>query len=564
MLKKGIILMLLIIILVTGAGYLGRNIILKKYIENKVEMITGEKVTIKKVSFQPFAEHLEINDIKISNEKNENKDLMTIETVKVNYKMSILKKTLNVLDSSIFGVNLMPAMEEKRDLTQKTTAENGLNKDSLEESKKIVNDEINKILTSKYSKLKEKFEIDKKQIEEELKSLGKSTEYIETKKNVDEIFKSKNPLAIFEKNPVELENLKKSVEKLSKLLSSEKDRYEKSLNKYNIKKEFDDEINKKLSIDIAIGKEGIKNFDALFNTYLNEQYEPKVYEVVKKYQEFVRKIKELKIQESTNKSGWKFEISNLLVTLNAYEMDFNGSITGISNKFSDNMEEIIFRLVGIESISEDLETVGSVNNGVIEGKINLNDMKGQITINIPEGKLEHFDNIKNYINDGYFGINGSIVLDDENITISGDGNLQKMELTPKIISEQLKVDIFFLEGLFLGMIKETSVDDIKYSYNSVDRKIIVNSNLGIKILTELEKDDKKLEKEIIQKLKQQVEEKVKEYVKQLEDDKSVIKKDVKKSFEHEFVDIERMNKVLERIKIKDKNGILDRILKKFQ
>lgn len=564
MVKKVIISISLIIVLLISGGYLGRNIILKKYIENKIGDSMDEKVTIKDINFKPFSKYLEINELKISNKKDANKNLVIIEMIKMNYEMSITKKELNIIDASVFGVKLMTDVAEKRDIKEKSNTENGLNKASIEESKEIVNNEINKILESKYSDLKDKLAIDRKQIEGELDSLEKSPEYIETKKNIDEIFKSKNPLVIFEKNPEDIENLKKSVEKFSKLLSSERDKYEKILDKYNVKKEFDEEIEKKLSVEIARGKEGIRDFDIIFNDYLNKEYEPKIYEIVVKYQEFVKKIKKLKSQESTSRNNWKFEMENLLVTLNAYDMDFNGEITGISNKFSDDMEGIVFRLVGMESINENLEAVASINNGVIEGKINLNDAKGQIMINIPEGKLEHFDNIKNYINDGYFGLNASVILDGENIIVSGGGNLQKMELTPKIISEQLKVDVFFLDGLFLSLIKEIDVDNIKYSYTSIDRKINVNSNLGVKILTELEKDDKKLEKEIIQKLKQQAEVKIKEYEQSLENDKGIIKEDIIKAFELQSGDIERMNKVLERVKIKDKNGILDKILKKFK
>ena len=562
MAKKIILSALILIILVVGGGYFGRNVILKSYLVRRINKVTGGETTIGNVNFKPFDNFLGINNIKVSTKNDKNKNLVSIENVKVDYLLSFSTKELEITNASIFGAKLSDNENEEGIPKAESIRKEASSADTLQlTNKKAINQELENLLSSQYNLFKENLKLNEEQIKKDLDQIEKSSEFEETKKIIEEILNSKNPLVIFEKNSEELQRIKNSVKNLADSFKRERKKADDLLKNYDI--DFEGDMNDRFKSYIAMGKEGIRNFDFVLNEYLNEEHEPKLYQGVLAYKEFIQEVKKFKVDKTLSKDNWKIDIKSLLLTLNAYGMDFNGEITGVSNRFSEKVDDVNFRLVAIEAPGENDTTATSVNNGVIEGKLSLNDLYGQILVNIPNGKLENFDNVQDYVSDGSFGLNATIILNDENVNIVGNGNLQNMQLTSKVFSDKLKLDFFLLEEAFLSIIKEINVENVKYSYDSSSRKVEVITNLGQRFLAQLDSNDGQLEKEIFENLKNSSQEKIKEYKELIEKDKYTSREAIEKELNLKSKDIEKMNKVLDKIRMKDKKGILDKILEKF-
>ena len=566
MIKKIILSIFLLAIFLVCGGYFARNMVLKYYIASETSKIIDKNIIIEEVNFNPFKRLVEISNINILDNNDENTVLASIENIRIDYLLSLSAKEIEITNASVFGAKLInntnPDITGEAAQIAEPVNNNLVPVDNLQPNiKTLINDQLDDLLSIQYGLVNEMLKLNEEEVKKGLDQIVGSQEFEEAQKNIVEILNSGNPFVLFEKNTDDLHQMKSSIRNLADSFKRERVKADSLLKDYDFN--FEKSVNDAFESYISLGKGGIKNFDLLLNEYLNLEYEPQINQGVLVYENFILKLKYLKADESSTKNNWKFDIKSLLLTLNAYGMDFNGEISGISNKFHEDLDNVIFRLVAIEAPGERSTTVASLNNGVIDGQFNINDLSGHIFVNIPNGKLNNFDSAQNYMNESSFGLNASIILTNENIYITGTGDVHNMRLAPEVLNGKLKLDLFLLDETFLSLVEEISIDNAQYSYDSTIRKIEVITDLGQRILEQLESNDNRLEKEILKKLGDFSREKIESYNRLIEEDKNSSRMKFEEILDLKSKDIEKMNEVLDKIRTNDKKGVLDRFLERL-
>jgi hypothetical protein len=492
MTKKLFLKIMIILIILLFTVYYGRNKIVEILLEKKLTSINHSKVEIGKVDFRPFSDFISISKVEISS-KNDNKiNAASIREIKINYKLQISEKKVIITDSSLIGVELLTI---KNNESKKTTDSNEpkKNTESIGDSTLPIDknqlEEILKkeIIEKQYNKLKEQLGINNDKLKNKLSEVKKSEQYKEVKKNFEKVFSLEDPLKIFDKDDKDVENLKKSAKDLISQLEKEKkvaaDEIKQLTDKDKFKKYLEDGL--KDLIDEQENK--IKDFDLILSEYLTKKYEKELYDLVLMYRDYLSNLKEMKDLDAKNDDTWEVTIKKMIITVKAYGLDFSGEINEISSRISNNKDDITVRLTAWED----------ENNAIIDGKINLKNLIGNVYLNVPNAKFEKMPEINEYIKTGNFGLSSNLVLDNENIDISGNFRAQNIVLSREAIENQVEFKLPLFNEMVVPVIKNVKIDNAKYSYDSVKRQIEIKSELAQKILSEINKNNGALKKALI-------------------------------------------------------------------
>lgn len=468
--KKIVGKLMIFVILIIMIILFFRDYIIKVYVEKKLNLEIGTlESSIKE-------KKIVLNNITYREEKKDKSEFYEIEKLEIYFNnISFEKKEINISKTEISGVNYRveehnrivgsefknntiknELLDDLRNSTEKNYSENERKiKDILEENYKQKEVELNNILQPYKEKLLKLSET------EQGKNIKKSVEKIKNIKSISDLFSKegdiknilKNSKEIFHKNIKEKEQIKDKI----KELSSKKNIENHLLQIDNIKPD--------LILDSDI-------IDKIISIKINEELEGKIYEQVLIYRGMVEKIEGIKKEE--NKDLWKLNIDELNIEVSLFNTKLYGKILNLSSDLK-NMKDII-----------KVSLKNNENKDKVTGEINLLKITGDLNLNIEGLSSKNILGLSEYLKSGNIFIQQNIEFFPQDITISGELKIKDMKLNnEKIVTEILKEkDIKFKENIEVvlnGILKRVDYLDVKYNYDSKNRKILIKSNLKSKI-----------------------------------------------------------------------------------
>ncbi|MGL5123914.1 MAG: hypothetical protein ACRC6K_07130 [Fusobacteriaceae bacterium] len=466
--KKIAIKLLVLIILTVSVILFFRDSIIKIYIEKKFNLEVGAlESSIKE-------KKIVLNNITYKEEKKEKSEFYKIEKIEIYLKnISLEKKEVNILKTEIFGVSYKLNEYITHELTKDSNYKNDLLdvlKEKTEKSYLLNEDNIKNMLEEKYKQKKEELKKTLKIYKEKLLKLNESEEgknikqsikKIKDIKSISDLFSKEsdikdiltNSKQIINNNFEEKEKIKEIMRELTSKEKMEKDLLEMS------------DINLDLSIETDI-------IDKIISAKINEELEGKIYEQILSYRKIVEKIE--KIKKNKKENSWKINIEKLNVEFHVFGAEFKGNIINISSDLS-SMKDLI-----------QIDLTNSKNKDEIKGEIDLLNTKGNLNLNIEDLSSEKIIGAEKYFNSGNIFLHQNIKFGPRDIFINGELKIKNMKLNYEdIVRELLKnKDIKFKKHiqLLLGeILQKIDYLDIKYTYDSENRKILIRSNLKSKI-----------------------------------------------------------------------------------
>ncbi|MDR3258177.1 MAG: hypothetical protein LBT51_01000 [Fusobacteriaceae bacterium] len=554
MTKKLFLKMIPILIILLLIVYYGRNKIIEILLEKKLTSINNSKVEIGKVDFRPFSDFISIFRVEISS-KNDNKiNAASIREIKINYKLQISEKKVIITDSSLIGVELLTI---KNNESKKTISSNEPKKNTeiiSDNSSPISKNQMEEILKKdiiekKYKELKEQLVLNNDKIKNRMDEIKKSEQYKQVKKNFEKVFTLEDPLKIFDRDDKDVENLLNSAKELVSGLEKERKIAVDEIKQLTDKDKFKKYLEDSLKDFIDEQEKKINDLDSILSEYLTKNYEKEIYDLVLMYRDYLLNLKKMKTIDAQKGETWEVIIKKMIITVKAYGLDFSGEINEISNRISNNKEDITVRLTAWED----------ENNAIIEGKINLKDLVGNIYLNIPSAKFEKMPEISEYIKNGNFGLSSNLVVDNENIDISGDFRVQNIVLSREAIERQIDFKLPLFNELIAPVMKNIKIENAKYSYDSIKRGIVIKSELAQKILSEINKNNGALKKDLIKDVINKSHLEIEKYSNILSSDKKEYEKFIENLTNGEIKTISDLQEKLEKLNKNSGKKILNKL-----
>lgn len=554
-----------IIVVLLGGVYFSKDYIIKKVLENKLTEINKGKVDIGSVDFSPFSKKIVIEDIDITSRKDGMKNFISIGKFETDYDIYFKDKKVLVSRADFSDVKFMTprdsdgstgyVVEEKNDVViDKTGVEEKKNDgvqdlEELRRARAMVNKmTLQNMLQLQYEeiegKLKEKREYWNGKIEE----LEKTPEYMILKQNYEKISQEKNPLKIIRMEK-EIKNMVAAFKTLSKEFLSDRKAMKEDFKSVLSVNDMDKKLETTVNELVGRGEFVINDLDSIINYYLNEIYGEKIKDMVVKYRNVMREVELRRDEDAKLQDKWEVFAEEIAVNSKIYGIELKGGIKNISSRLSRNKTNIGIYLTADSDISY----------GEAYGYIDLNKIQGKINVKIPNFNfkdLEDMEVLHKYVEEGEASLDKEVLLSRDNIDITGDVEIQDMSLNSDEITEKLNIDSPLLKAMINPLLKDLRSGNVKYSYNSLDEKLVVESDLSQEIMNILNDKDGSVKKKIVEDMIKEGKEEIKNYRDTLDKDNQNSLEELEEKLNEKSKYLDKVQEILDKFNI---GGILDNI-----
>lgn len=560
------------LIILVGGVYFSKDIIVKYILEEKLTEINKGKVDIGSVDFSPFNKRIVVKDIDFTSQRNGMKNFITIGEFNADYDVYIPDKKVLISEAHIIKFDfltdrktdgsidgnfnkkpldayqiIIPAnTEEKKDQIVKNIENSYLDQIRINDLS------LNNILKSEYDRSNSLLDEKKNYWETRIKEIEDGAEFKEIRRNLKKVSSLKNPLDIF-KMDREVKGILQSAKTLNEKLSIEKEQLKLDLQDMKNSPELQFSVDKGIENFVTNGEIVIKDLDTLVNIYLNQVYEKKMYELVVKYREVVKELELRKEEDKKEINKWELYIEELDITSDTYGFMLNGEVHNISSRLSRNTENISFMLTGDKNQS----------HGKMDGYVNIDVPEGYINIDIQKVDLDELKEFNDYINGGTAAMAQKTILSKEDIIISGNLNINNMNLNGRSIVDTMNLKMPLLKEMIIPLLSEVKNGKISYGYDSQTRKVYVKSNLSKEITKILNSNNGYWKKKISEDLKKASESEILKYEKLLREKEEEIRKVSEENLNIQIGELEKIDEQIKYLKSKNKKDILNDLFQRF-
>lgn len=563
--KKKIGIAVGILVVLLGGVYFSKDYIIKKVLENKLTEINKGKVDIGSVDFSPFSKKIVIEDIDITSRKDGMKNFISIGKFETDYDIYFKDKKVLVSRADFSDVKFMTprdsdgstgyVVEEKNDVVIDKTGVEEKKNDGVQDLEELIRARamVNKMtlqnmLQLQYEeiegKLKEKREYWNGKIEE----LEKTPEYMILKQNYEKISQEKNPLKIIRMEK-EIKNMVAAFKTLSKEFLSDRKAMKEDFKSVLSANDMDKKLETTVNELVGRGEFVINDLDSIINYYLNEIYGEKIKDMVVKYRNVMREVELRKDEDAKLQDKWEVFAEEIAVNSKIYGIELKGGIKNISSRLSRNKTNIGIYLTADSDIS----------HGEAYGYIDLNKIQGKINVKIPNFNfkdLEDMEVLHKYVEEGEASLDKEVLLSRDNIDIIGDVEIQDMSLNSDEITGKLNIDSPLLKAMINPLLKDLRSGNVKYSYNSLDEKLVVESDLSQEIMNILNDKDGSVKKKIVEDMIKEGKEEIKNYRDTLDKDNQNSLEELEEKLNEKSKYLDKVQEILDKFNI---GGILDNI-----
>lgn len=563
--KKKIGIAVGILVVLLGGVYFSKDYIIKKVLENKLTEINKGKVDIGSVDFSPFSKKIVIEDIDITSRKDGMKNFISIGKFETDYDIYFKDKKVLVSRADFSDVKFMTprdsdgstgyVVEEKNDVVIDKTGVEEKKNDGVQDLEELIRARamVNKMtlqnmLQLQYEeiegKLKEKREYWNGKIEE----LEKTPEYMILKQNYEKISQEKNPLKIIRMEK-EIKNMVAAFKTLSKEFLSDRKAMKEDFKSVLSVNDMDKKLETTVNELVGRGEFVINDLDSIINYYLNEIYGEKIKDMVVKYRNVMREVELRKDEDAKLQDKWEVFAEEITVNSKIYGIELKGGIKNISSRLSRNKTNIGIYLTADSTIS----------HGEAYGYIDLNKIQGKINVKIPNFNfkdLEDMEALHKYVEEGEASLDKEVLLSRDNIDITGDVEIQDMSLNSDEITGKLNIDSPLLKAMINPLLKDLRSGNVKYSYNSLDEKLVVESDLSQEIMNILNDKDGSVKKKIVEDMIKEGKEEIKNYRDTLDKDNQNSLEELEEKLNEKSKYLDKVQEILDKFNI---GGILDNI-----
>ena len=554
-----------IIVVLLGGVYFSKDYIIKKVLENKLTEINKGKVDIGSVDFSPFSKKIVIEDIDITSRKDGMKNFISIGKFETDYDIYFKDKKVLVSRADFSDVKFMTprdsdgstgyVVEEKNDVVIDKTGVEEKKNDGVQDLEELIRARamVNKMtlqnmLQLQYEeiegKLKEKREYWNGKIEE----LEKTPEYMILKQNYEKISQEKNPLKIIRMEK-EIKNMVAAFKTLSKEFLSDRKAMKEDFKSVLSVNDMDKKLETTVNELVGRGEFVINDLDSIINYYLNEIYGEKIKDMVVKYRNVMREVELRRDEDTKLQDKWEVFAEEIAVNSKIYGIKLKGGIKNISSRLSRNKTNIGIYLTADSTIS----------HGEAYGYIDLNKIQGKINVKIPNFNfkdLEDMEALHKYVEGGEASLDKEVLLSRDNIDITGDVEIQDMSLNSDEITGKLNIDSPLLKAMINPLLKDLRSGNVKYSYNSLDEKLVVESDLSQEIMNILNDKDGSVKKKIVEDMIKEGKEEIKNYRDTLDKDNQNSLEELEEKLNEKSKYLDKVQEILDKFNI---GGILDNI-----
>lgn len=560
------------LIILVGGAYFSKDIIVKYILEEKLTEINKGKVDIGSVDFSPFNKRIVVKDIDFTSQRDGMKNFITIGEFNADYDVYIPDKKVLISEAHIIKFDfltdrktdgsidgnfnkkpldayqiIIPAnTEEKKDQIVKNIENSYLDQIRINDLS------LNNILKSEYDRSNSLLDEKKNYWETRIKEIEDGAEFKEIRRNLKKVSSLKNPLDIF-KMDREVKGILQSAKTLNEKLSIEKEQLKLDLQDMKNSPELQFSVDKGIENFVTNGEIVIKDLDTLVNIYLNQVYEKKMYELVVKYREVVKELELRKEEDKKEINKWELYIEELDITSDTYGFMLNGEVHNISSRLSRNTENISFMLTGDKNQS----------HGKMDGYVNIDVPEGYINIDIQKVDLDELKEFNDYINGGTAAMAQKTILSKEDIIISGNLNINNMNLNGRSIVDTMNLKMPLLKEMIIPLLSEVKNGKISYGYDSQTRKVYVKSNLSKEITKILNSNNGYWKKKISEDLKKASESEILKYEKLLREKEEEIRKVSEENLNIQIGELEKIDEQIKYLKSKNKKDILNDLFQRF-
>ena len=563
--KKKIGIAVGILVVLLGGVYFSKDYIIKKVLENKLTEINKGKVDIGSVDFSPFSKKIVIEDIDITSRKDGMKNFISIGKFETDYDIYFKDKKVLVSRADFSDVKFMTprdsdgstgyVVEEKNDVIIDKTGVEEKKNDGVQDLEELIRARamVNKMtlqnmLQLQYEeiegKLKEKREYWNGKIEE----LEKTPEYMILKQNYEKISQEKNPLKIIRMEK-EIKNMVAAFKTLSKEFLSDRKAMKEDFKSVLSVNDMDKKLETTVNELVGRGEFVINDLDSIINYYLNEIYGEKIKDMVVKYRNVMREVELRRDEDAKLQDKWEVFAEEIAVNSKIYGIELKGGIKNISSRLSRNKTNIGIYLTADSDIS----------HGEAYGYIDLNKIQGKINVKIPNFNfkdLEDMEALHKYVEGGEASLDKEVLLSRDNIDITGDVEIQDMSLNSDEITGKLNIDSPLLKAMINPLLKDLRSGNVKYSYNSLDEKLVVESDLSQEIMNILNDKDGSVKKKIVEDMIKEGKEEIKNYRDTLDKDNQNSLEELEEKLNEKSKYLDKVQEILDKFNI---GGILDNI-----
>lgn len=563
--KKKIGIAVGILVVLLGGVYFSKDYIIKKVLENKLTEINKGKVDIGSVDFSPFSKKIVIEDIDITSRKDGMKNFISIGKFETDYDIYFKDKKVLVSRADFSDVKFMTprdsdgstgyVVEEKNDVVIDKTGVEEKKNDGVQDLEELIRARamVNKMtlqnmLQLQYEeiegKLKEKREYWNGKIEE----LEKTPEYMILKQNYEKISQEKNPLKIIRMEK-EIKNMVAAFKTLSKEFLSDRKAMKEDFKSVLSVNDMDKKLETTVNELVGRGEFVINDLDSIINYYLNEIYGEKIKDMVVKYRNVMREVELRRDEDAKLQDKWEVFAEEIAVNSKIYGIELKGGIKNISSRLSRNKTNIGIYLTADSDIS----------HGEAYGYIDLNKIQGKINVKIPNFNfkdLEDMEVLHKYVEEGEASLDKEVLLSRDNIDIIGDVEIQDMSLNSDEITGKLNIDSPLLKAMINPLLKDLRSGNVKYSYNSLDEKLVVESDLSQEIMNILNDKDGSVKKKIVEDMIKEGKEEIKNYRDTLDKDNQNSLEELEEKLNEKSKYLDKVQEILDKFNI---GGILDNI-----
>lgn len=554
-----------ILVVLLGGVYFSKDYIIKKVLENKLTEINKGKVDIGSVDFSPFSKKIVIEDIDITSRKDGMKNFISIGKFETDYDIYFGDKKVLVSRADFSDVKFMTprdsdgstgyVVEEKNDVVIDKTGVEEKKNDGVQDLEELIRARamVNKMtlqnmLQLQYEeiegKLKEKREYWNSKIEE----LEKTPEYMILKQNYEKISQEKNPLKIIRMEK-EIKNMVAAFKTLSKEFLSDRKAMKEDFKSVLSVNDMDKKLETTVNELVGRGEFVINDLDSIINYYLNEIYGEKIKDMVVKYRNVMREVELRRDEDAKLQDKWEVFAEEIAVNSKIYGIELKGGIKNISSRLSRNKTNIGIYLTADSTIS----------HGEAYGYIDLNKIQGKINVKIPNFNfkdLEDMEALHKYVEGGEASLDKEVLLSRDNIDITGDVEIQDMSLNSDEITGKLNIDSPLLKAMINPLLKDLRSGNVKYSYNSLDEKLVVESDLSQEIMNILNDKDGSVKKKIVEDMIKEGKEEIKNYRDTLDKDNQNSLEELEEKLNEKSKYLDKVQEILDKFNI---GGILDNI-----
>lgn len=554
-----------ILVVLLGGVYFSKDYIIKKVLENKLTEINKGKVDIGSVDFSPFSKKIVIEDIDITSRKDGMKNFISIGKFETDYDIYFKDKKVLVSRADFSDVKFMTprdsdgstgyVVEEKNDVVIDKTGVEEKKNDGVQDLEELIRARamVNKMtlqnmLQLQYEeiegKLKEKREYWNGKIEE----LEKTPEYMILKQNYEKISQEKNPLKIIRMEK-EIKNMVAAFKTLSKEFLKDRRAMKEDFKSVLSVNDMDKKLETTVNELVGRGEFVINDLDSIINYYLNEIYGEKIKDMVVKYRNVMREVELRRDEDAKLQDKWEVFAEEIAVNSKIYGIKLKGGIKNISSRLSRNKTNIGIYLTADSTIS----------HGEAYGYIDLNKIQGKINVKIPNFNfkdLEDMEALHKYVEEGEASLDKEVLLSRDNIDITGDVEIQDMSLNSDEITGKLNIDSPLLKAMINPLLKDLRSGNVKYSYNSLDEKLVVDSDLSQEIMNILNDKDGSVKKKIVEDMIKEGKEEIKNYRDTLDKDNQNSLEELEEKLNEKSKYLDKVQEILDKFNI---GGILDNI-----